>query len=371
MKKSITVLEGDGIGPEVIREAIKVLDSITCRYSHRFTYHYHLIGAAAIDACGQPLPEATIQSCYDTDAVLLGAIGDPKFDNDPSAPVRPEQGLLSLRKNLQLYANIRPIQLYPELEALSPLKKEKLNGTDMIIIRELTGGIYFGKKEKGPDNSFASDICYYTRQEIEQITEKAFHFACNRNKKLTLVDKANVLETSRLWRHIAQEKAQQFPDVQVDYLFVDNAAMQLILHPQQFDVLLTENMFGDILSDEASVLSGSLGLLPSSSLGKDTALFEPVHGSYPQVAGKNIANPIGAILSAAMLLEHFDLKEEAAEVRLAVRHVIRSGIVTQDLNREVFYGTNQVGNAVSSYILNKETADYNFQNIRLGQSTII
>ena len=306
MKKNIAIINGDGIGPEVTAQSIRVLNALAEKYNHEFNYTYCLMGACAIDATGNPLPDETIETCLNSDAILFGAIGDPKYDNDPIAKVRPEQGLLKLRKSLQLFGNIRPIVTYPSLEHLSPLKAKQLEDVDFIIFRELTGGIYFGKKELSEDGLKALDECTYTREEIERVTHLAFHFAQKpeRRKKITLVDKANVLETSRLWRKVVKEIALQYPDVTVDYMFVDNAAMQIMLNPKQFDVVLTENMFGDIISDEASVLSGSLGLLPSSSVGVCTALFEPIHGSYPQAAGKDIANPTGSILSAAMMLDY-------------------------------------------------------------------
>src|SRR6516164_4807453 len=276
------------------------------------------MGADAIDKTGNPLPDATIEAALNSDAILFGAIGHPKYDNDPSAKVRPEEGLLKLRKSLQLFANIRPITTYPSLHHLSPLKTKNIEDVDFVIFRELTGGIYFGKKEINPGGTQASDDCVYTKEEIERIAHLAFKQARLRRKKLTLVDKANVLETSRLWRKVVQEIAAQYPEVTVDYMFVDNAAMQIILYPKQFDIVLTENMFGDIISDEASVISGSLGLLPSASIGKGAALFEPIHGSYPQAAGKDIANPVGSILSSAMLLGHLELHEEARLVQEAV-----------------------------------------------------
>ena len=326
MKKHITVIEGDGIGPEVTRQAIRVLNAIAHHYKHEFTYQYELMGAVAIDKTGDPLPEATITSCLKSDAILFGAIGHPKYDNDPAAKVRPEQGLLKLRKSLQLFANIRPINTYSSLQHLTPLKADRTEGVDFVIFRELTGGIYFGKKELSADGQKASDDCVYTSQEIERVSHLAFQYAQNRRKKLTLVDKANVLETSRLWRKVVQGIASQYPDVAVDFLFVDNAAMQIILNPKQFDVVLTENMFGDIISDEASVLSGSLGLLPSASIGTGAALFEPIHGSYPQAAGKDIANPLGSILSAAMMLDHFGLADEAQAVRNAAHWTLQHGL---------------------------------------------
>src|ERR1700712_2591378 len=330
MKKNIVVIEGDGIGPEVTRQAVKVLNAIAECFHHEFKYKYCLMGAVAIDKTGNPLPDETIEMAMASDAILFGAIGHPKYDNDPSAKVRPEQGLLKLRKSLQLFANIRPISTYPSLHHLSPLKTKNIEGVDFIIYRELTGGIYFGKKETNADHTVATDECTYSREEIERIAHLAFKQAAIRRKKLTLVDKANVLETSRLWRKWVQEIAKGYPEVTLDYLFVDNAAMQIILNPKQFDVILTENMFGDILSDEASVLTVSLGLLPSASVGKGTVLFEPIHGSYPQAAGKDIANPLGSILSAAMMLDYFDLTKEAALVREAVEWTLIHAMVTKD-----------------------------------------
>ena len=268
MKKKITVIEGDGIGPEVTRQSVNVLNAIATAFGHEFDYTYCLMGADAIDKTGNPLPDETIETCLDSDAIIFGAIGHPKYDNDPTAKVRPEQGLLKLRKSLQLFANIRPISTYKSLHHLSPLKTKNIESVDFIIFRELTGGIYFGKKALNEEGTVASDECIYSREEIERIAQLAFQSAQNRKKKMTLVDKANVLETSRLWRKVVQEIAPQYSDVAVDYMFVDNAAMQIILNPKQFDVILTENMFGDIISDEASVISGSLGLLPSASVGK-------------------------------------------------------------------------------------------------------
>src|SRR6476469_4840813 len=291
MIKNIVIIEGDGIGPEVTRQSIKILNAVAEKFHHEFHYTYCLMGADAIDKTGSPLPDETIDACLNSDAILFGAIGHPKYDNDPTAKVRPEQGLLQLRKTLQLFANIRPVSTYSSLEHLSPLKSQQLQGVDFIIYRELTGGIYFGKKEVNADYTEAFDLCSYTKNEIERIAHLACQSAQQRKRKLTLVDKANVLETSRLWRKVVQEISKEYIDVTVDYLFVDNAAMQIILNPGQFDVILTENMFGDIISDEASVISGSLGLLPSASIGISSALFEPIHGSYPQAAGKDIANP--------------------------------------------------------------------------------
>lgn len=371
MKKKIAVIEGDGIGPEVTKQAIRVLDAIAASFNHEFEYSYNLMGADAIDKTGTPLPDETIDTCLNSDAILFGAIGHPKYDNDPTAKVRPEQGLLKLRKSLQLYANIRPVSTYSSLFHLSPLKSKQIEGVDFVIYRELTGGIYFGKKELSADGTEASDDCVYTRAEIERIAHLAFQHAQKRKKKLTLVDKANVLETSRLWRKVVQELAAQYEDVMVDYMFVDNASMQIIVNPKQFDVILTENMFGDIISDEASVISGSLGLLPSASIGKGAALFEPIHGSYPQAAGKDIANPIGSILSAAMLLDHFDMKEEAQLVRDAVNWTLLNSFVTKDIDPVNFYFTSTIGELISDFVSGKISGSVNTENIELRKSTII
>lgn len=370
-KKKIAVLPGDGIGPEVTWQAIKVLDALATRFNHHFEYCFADVGAIAIDRTGDPLPEITLSSCMAADAVLFGAIGDPKYDNDPNAKVRPEQGLLRLRKGLQLYANIRPVKTYPNLLRLSPLKEEKVEGVDFIILRELTGGIYFGDKARQPDNSQAYDVCLYTRPEIERIAHLAFEYAKGRRKKVTLVDKANVLETSRLWRDITRQIAAGYPDIELEMMFVDNAAMQLIQYPKQFDVVLTENMFGDILSDEASVIAGSMGLLPSASIGVHTSLFEPIHGSYPQAAGKDIANPIAAILSAAMLVESFGMAEEAHLVRLAVQQLLERGIGTPELSPAIVYGCTQIGDAIAHMVAEPESLYLHEGRIKDGVSTII
>lgn len=374
-KIKIAVIEGDGIGPEVTRQSVRVLDAIAENFGHSFEYTYCLMGAVAIDKTGNPLPDETIETCLQSDAILFGAIGDPKYDNDPTASVRPEQGLLKLRKSLQLFANIRPVSTYSSLHHLSPLKSKYLEGVDFIIIRELTGGIYFGEKKINEEKTTASDNCIYTKEEIERIAGLAFQFAQQpgRRRKLTLVDKANVLETSRLWRKVVREMAPQFPVVEVDYMFVDNAAMQLIQNPKQFDVILTENMFGDILSDEASVLSGSLGLLPSASVGIDgkIALFEPIHGSYPQAAGKDIANPTGSILSAAMLLEFLGLAEEAKLVRDAVNWTLMNAFVTRDIDPVNFYFTSTIGELICDFVSGRVSGAVKSENIELRKSTII
>jgi 3-isopropylmalate dehydrogenase len=370
MNKKIAVIPGDGIGPEVTAQSIKVLNAIGQRFGHVFSYEYALMGADAIDKTGSPLPDETVATCLASDAVLFGAIGHPKYDNDPTAKVRPEQGLLKLRKDLQLFANIRPIDTYKALSHMSPLKAKQLEGIDFVIFRELTGGIYFGKKELAADGQSASDLCTYSVAEIERIAHLAFKYAQNRRKKLTLVDKANVLETSRLWRKVIQGMSATYPDVTVDYMFVDNAAMQIILYPAQFDVILTENLFGDIISDEASVLSGSLGLLPSASVGNQVALFEPIHGSYPQAAGKDIANPLGSILSAAMLLDHLDMQEEAVVVRKAVDWTLTNGFVSKDIDPINNYATTAIGEIISDFIEKKRDTEKN-NNDGENKSTII
>lgn len=348
MNKKIAILKGDGIGPEVVDQAIQVLETIGSKFNHKFEYSFQNIGAIAIVENGTPLPEETIIACQSSDAILLGAIGDPMFDNNPYAQIRPEQGLLRLRKTLELYANIRPVKIYEGLKHLSPLKEERLQDVDLIIYRELTGGIYFGEKIK--EDKYSADLCCYEEHEIKRIAEMAFEEAMRRSKKLCLIDKANVLETSRLWRKVVQEMARGYFEVEVDYLFIDNAAMQMILNPGQFDVILTSNMFGDIISDEASVLGGSLGLLPSASYGTQYKLYEPVHGSYPQAKGKDIANPLATILSAAMMLRDFGMPQEALEIEKAINYTIDNNIVTRDLNPESKFGCSDVGNAVSQYI---------------------
>ena len=353
--KHIAVLPGDGIGPEVTEQALRVLRAIGDRFDYTFTYSHADVGAIAIERYGDPLPEATLDTCLGADAILFGAIGHPKFDNDPSAPVRPEQGLLRLRKSLGLFANIRPVTVYPNLLHLSPLREEKVRGVDMVIYRELTGGIYFGDKGQTPDGAY--DHCAYSTAEIERITRLAFEHARRRKNKVTLVDKANVLETSRLWRRVVTARAaSDFPDVTLDWMYVDNAAMQLIQFPAAFDVILTENMFGDILSDEASVLTGSLGMLPSASIGAKTALFEPIHGSYPQAAGQDIANPVAAILSAAMLLDHLGLAEAGQAIREAVQATLEAGVATADLQTSKAYHCSEVGQAVAEAVFATEVS---------------
>ena len=344
MDFNIAVLAGDGIGPEIVEQAIKVLKAVGVKYKHNFNFTEALVGATAIDQVGDPFPEETFQLCMNSDAVLFGAIGDPKYDNDPKAKVRPEQGLLAMRKKLGLYANIRPVTTFPSLIHKSPLRKDLVEGADFVVIRELTGGIYFGDKGRSEDLNTAFDTCVYTRFEVERILELGFEYAAKRDKRLTVVDKANVLATSRLWRETAQDMTPAHPEIEVDYMFVDNAAMQIIQWPKKFDVMVTENMFGDILSDEASVITGSLGLLPSASVGIHTSVFEPIHGSYPQATGKDIANPLATVLSAAMMLElALDLSEEAAAIRKVVDRSMEEGVVTEDISEGKAYLTSQVG----------------------------
>ena len=371
MKKKIAVILGDGIGPEVTEQSIKVLNIIAKQFKHEFSYEHALMGAIAIDKTGNPLPDETIKICLASDAILFGAIGDPKYDNDPTAKVRPEQGLLKLRKELQLFANIRPVKTYETLQHLTPLKPRILENVDFIIFRELTGGIYFGEKTVSADGKVATDNCSYSVAEIERIAHLAFQYAQKRKKKLTLVDKANVLETSRLWRKVVQKIAGEYKDVTVDYLFVDNAAMQIILNPAQFDVILTENLFGDIISDEASVLAGSLGMLPSASVGNTVALFEPIHGSYPQAKGKDIANPMGSILSAAMLLEHLAMQKEASIVRAAVDWCLSNKFVSKDIDALNSYSTSAIGDLICEYIEKQVTGEGHVHHERLHKSTII
>jgi 3-isopropylmalate dehydrogenase len=357
MKLNVAVLPGDGIGPEIVEQALKVTNAICARFGHELNTKTGLVGAVAIDETGNPYPDETHQLCMDSDAVLFGAIGHPRFDNDPSAKVRPEQGLLAMRKKLGLYANIRPTITFPSLLDMSPLRRDRIEGADFVAIRELTGGIYFGQPQgRSEDGNTAYDTSIYTRAEVERILKLAFEFAMQRRKKLTIVDKANVLATSRLWRTISQEMAPKYPEVEVEYMFVDNAAMQIIQWPKRFDVMVTENMFGDILTDEASVISGSLGLLPSASIGIHTSVFEPIHGSYPQAAGKNIANPCATILSAAMMFEYaFKLQDEAALITEAVNASIEAKAVTEDLAGEggKALGTDEVGDWIVEYIRKK------------------
>ena len=370
---TIALLPGDGIGPEVVAEGVRVLRAVAERWEHAIELREGLIGGCALDARGTPLPSETIELCKSSDAVLLGAVGGPRWDN-PDARLRPEQGLLGLRRELQVYANLRPVTVHPSLAAASPLRAERLEGVDLVFVRELTGGIYFGEKrrEKVLGGERAVDECVYTTFEIERVTRVAAQLARARRRKLTSVDKANVLETSRLWRStVTRVLRDEFPDVALDHLLVDACAMQLLRDPRSFDVIVTENMFGDILTDEASMLAGSLGVLPSASLGDDTAvrnaerprarrgLYEPIHGSAPDIAGRGIANPIGTILSVALMLRHsFALEQEARAVEQAVSETIEEGRVTVDIapTGAMSYSTVDVGRAIAAALSNAVSA---------------
>jgi 3-isopropylmalate dehydrogenase len=351
MELKIAVLAGDGIGPEISAEGVKVMKAICSKFGHQVTFTEALCGAAAIDAVGNPFPEETLKACQDADAVLFSAVGDPRFDNNPNAKVRPEQGLLAMRKQLGLFANIRPVQTFDCLIHKSPLKDELVRGADFVCIRELTGGMYFGEKKEGDD--YAYDTNAYSRHEVERILKVAFEYAQRRRKHLTVVDKANVLASSRLWRKVAQEMAPQYPHVQTDYMYVDNASMRMIQDPKFFDVMVTENTFGDILTDEGSCISGSMGLLPSASTGESTPVFEPIHGSWPQAKGLNIANPLAQILSVAMLFEYFNLKEEGTLIRRAVDASLEANVRTPEIQVAggEKYGTKEVGQWITDFIL--------------------
>jgi len=351
MKLNIALLAGDGIGPEVIDQAVKVCDAVATKFNHEINWTPALTGAAAIDAVGEPYPDSTHDICVAADAVLFGAIGHPRFDNDPTAKVRPEQGLLKMRKKLGLFANVRPTFTFPSLIDNSPLKRERIEGTDLVFLRELTGGIYFGEKGRKDSGDTAFDNCVYTKEEVTRLARKGFELAMTRTKKLCCVDKANVLETSRLWRETVQGLEKEYPEVEVAYEFVDAVAMRLVQWPNSYDVLITENLFGDILTDEASVISGSMGLMPSASVGENTRLYEPIHGSYPQAAGKDIANPLATVLSAAMLFEDFKLVDEAKAIRDIVNKSLAEGVVTEDLaGGNKAYKTSEVGNWLAENI---------------------
>lgn len=352
MDLKVAVLPGDGIGPEISEQGVAVMTAVCEKFGHKVSYEYALCGAHAIDTVGDPFPEETFKICMEADAVLFSAVGDPKFDNDPTAKVRPEQGLLAMRKKLGLFANIRPIETFDCLIHKSPLKDELVRGADFICIRELTGGMYFG--EKYQDNDKAYDTNAYTRPEIERILEEAYKYAERRRKHLTVVDKANVLASSRLWRQVAKEIAVKHPEVETDYMFVDNAAMRMIQDPKFFDVMVTENTFGDILTDEGSCITGSMGLLPSASTGEHTPVFEPIHGSWPQAKGLNIANPLAQILSVAMLFEYFNLTAEGKLIREAVNASLDANVRTPEIQVEggAKYGTKEVGAWIVNYIQN-------------------
>lgn len=349
----IAVLAGDGIGPEITREALKVLEACSKRFGFSYEVVEALVGGVAIDKHGDPYPEQTHEVCMNSDAILFGAIGEPKYDNDPSIKIRPEQGLLNMRKRLNLFANIRPVKVSSSLVDRSPLKASRIQNTDFVCIRELTGGIYFGQpRGRAEQGDTAFDTCVYTSEEIKRICSLGFETAMQRQKKLTVVDKANVLATSRLWREIAQQMEDQYPDVETEYMFVDNAAMQMVINPSDFDVIVTENMFGDILTDVSGAITGSIGLLPSASEGTHTSVFEPIHGSFPQAAGKNIANPVATILSLAMLLRYLKHEKAASHIEDAVEMSIEFKKVTKDLSVEFGISTSQVGDWIADYINN-------------------
>jgi 3-isopropylmalate dehydrogenase len=365
MKKKITILPGDGIGKEVTACGKKVLEQIAECFGHEFVFDYGQIGHEAIEATGTPLPDETLTKLKNCDAILFGAVGHPKYDNDPTLPVRPEQGLLKMRKELGLYANLRPIKLFDELLEASSIKPEILKGADILFFRELTGDVYFGERGRTNNNQTAFDTMIYSAYEVERIAHKAFKAAQTRKKKLTSVDKANVLESSRLWRSVVQEVAKQYPDVTVEHMFVDSAAMKLIQNPRSFDVVLTGNLFGDILTDEASQIAGSMGMLASASIGDTVGLYEPIHGSAHDITGKGIANPLASILSAALLLDiSFGLQEEADAVIKAVEKTLKDGYRTKDIAdastaHEKILGTEVMGNVIANQIrmMTSVTAD--------------
>jgi 3-isopropylmalate dehydrogenase len=347
----IAVLPGDGIGPEISAVGVEVIKSVCEKFGHPLELEYAPVGAAAIDETGDPFPEKTYEACLRADAVFFSAVGDPRYDNNPDAPVRPEQGLLAMRKKLGLYANIRPVETFACLLHMSPLREEIVRGADFVCIRELTGGMYFG--EKYEDNDRAYDTNAYTRTEIERILQVAFDYARRRRGHLTVVDKANVLASSRLWRKVAMEMAAQNSDITTDFMYVDNAAMRMIQDPRFFDVMVTENTFGDILTDEGSVISGSMGLLPSASTGEKTPVFEPIHGSWPQARGLDIANPLAQILSAAMMFEYFGHTTEGTLIREAVNASLAAGIRTPDIQTpdKKPCSTREVGRWITDYIM--------------------
>lgn len=350
MVKNIALIPGDGIGPDITEQAVRVLDRIGEKFGHTFNYETVLAGGAAIDVYGEPLPQKTLDTCLASDSVLLGAVGGPKWDNLPGSK-RPEQALLGLRKGLGVYANLRPVNVFRQLADASPLKREIIgDGFDFLFVRELTGGIYFGKRGRDADCNGAFDTEYYTRKEIERVLRVGFETAMKRSKKVCVVDKANILESSRLWREVAEDFSKGYPEVELSFMYVDNCAMQLVRYPAQFDVIVTSNMFGDILSDEASMISGSIGMLASASLGDGTCgLYEPIHGSAPDIAGKNLANPLATILSVAMMLRYsFNMTQEADSIEAAVNKVLDDGYRTGDIKSEgcKVVGTKEMGRLV-------------------------
>lgn len=356
ISKKILVIAGDGIGQEVTQWGKRVLETVAEKHGHQFSFDEGIMGHVAIEETGDPLPESTLAKARQSDAILFGAIGHVKYDNDPTLKVRPEQGLLKIRKELGLYANLRPIRLFDELLGASSIKPEILSGANILFFRELTGDVYFGEKKRAEDASWSSDLMIYHQYEVERIAHKAFQAARTRRKKLCSVDKANVLETSRLWRRVVQEVAKSYPDVETEHMFVDNAAMQLIKDPKRFDVIVTGNLFGDILTDEASQIAGSMGMLASASVGDTNGFYEPIHGSAHDIAGKGVANPLASILSAALMLDiSFGLKEEAEQVVAAVDRTLRKGYRTLDIadkhtENEFVLGTDAMGQKVLDHL---------------------
>lgn len=371
MTKHIVVLPGDGIGPEVTNQSLRVLDAVCKKFGHEFQYSFGLIGADAIEKTGDPLPQATIEMCKHADAILFGAVGEHKYDNDHHSNIRPEQGLMRIRKELGLFANIRHIVSHPSVAHLSPLRASRLENVNIVIFRELTGGLYMGERHLSEDGKIATDTSTYNEFEIERISKYAFQLAQKRKRKVTLIDRANVLETSRLWRRTVHNMSSAYPDVELEYMYVDTAATHLITHPSRFDVILTENLFGDILSHEAAVLSGSPSLIPSASIGTKTAFFEPIHGSFPAGKGKDIANPLGSILSAAGMLEYLEMYAESAAIKQAVKWTLENGFVTKDIDPVNFYFTSTIGEMISDRILQASNDPVIWENILMRKSTII
>jgi len=373
MQKQLAILPGDGIGPEVTEQALKVLDAVAERFDYVFKYEYSEIGAKPLKERNNPLPESTVKLCRESDAVLLGATGHPYFERNPSVLPRPEDGLLALRKELGLYANLRPVQIFQELKHLSPLKQEHLEDqeVDLLIVRELTSGLYFGEKGRTDGGKAAYDMCVYSTEEVERITRLAFRLATERRQKLALVDKAHVLETSRLWREVVLDLQSEYADVEVAYFYAEHMAMGLILNPGKFDVILTSNLIGDMLGDEAAVLTGSLGLLPSSSRGKCTSIYEPVHGAWPDAAGKDIANPIGSILSVAMLLRDGGMEEAGSIVKRAVEEVLKKGLGTPDMKPHIPCHCSQLGDLIAHMVLDEDRLSLQAGRIAHRVSTII
>jgi len=370
MNKKIAVLPGDGIGPEVVAQGIKILEAVCDKYNFKCELAYGDIGTAAIKKHGIPLPKETIDICKNADAIFFGAVGDDQINSDPAIKIRAEQGLLDLRKALGLFYSVRPIKTYRSKLGLSPLKKEILEGVDMLIFRELSSGIYYGEKGYNMKEEAAFDVCRYTKDEIVKVSKKAFKSARKRRKKITVVDKANVMETSRLWRSTVRELAKNYPDVKVEFLYIDNVAMKMIQNPSEFDVILCSNLFGDILSDIGSVISGSIGLLPSASFGGKKALFEPVHGPQCHTSGKDIANPLASILSVAMMFDYFKMQDQSNDIYAAVHRCINESIMTQDLKPRIITSCSELGDIVYSLITD-DLVDLNTEKMSTSKSVII